>query len=150
MVKQNDIFTAINKLLVALYPNYTVYIQECEKDFDRPSFMIELMRISQIDVCRASVEKTVYCTITCFSTTDDYYRSNPEELTNLQDTILQKLQIGYLKVGDRAIKVKASAGGTDPDRAYIDLQFEYFDNRTDEAEQAPLTTSVTTKIVQEG
>ncbi len=148
MVKQNEILLAINLLLVAAYPEYTVYIQECPKNFDRPSFKIENVRISQIDVCRSTVEKTVYYTITCFATTDDYYRTNPEELTDLQDTILQKFLPGYVTVGDRAIKVKGSTGGTDTDRAYIDLQFEYFDNRTDEVDQTPLITSVTTNIME--
>jgi hypothetical protein len=146
MVKQKDILQAINRMLIAVYPDYTIYIQDCPKDFDRPSFMIEFVRTNQIDVSRTTIEKTVYYTITCFTIIDEYYRSDPEELADLQETILQKLLIGYLLVGDRALKVKASTGGLDPDRAYIDLQLEYYDNRTDEADQTPLATSVTTKI----
>ncbi|MDD3173583.1 MAG: hypothetical protein PHF63_07985 [Herbinix sp.] len=146
MIKQNDILTAINRILVELYPDYMVYINNCPKDFTRPSFEIGLIRVSQTDACRTTVEKTAYYTLTCFTTVDEYHMSEPEDLIDLQDTIIQKLQIGYVIVGDRAIKFKSSTGGIDPDRAYIDLQFEYFDNRTDEVDTTPLATSVTTRI----
>lgn len=147
MVKQTDILIAINRLLVAAYPDFTVYTkQENPKDFICPSFLLEIIRMSQIDVCRSSVEKTVYFTITCFTRVDEHYRSDPEELANLQDNILQLFRLGYVSVGDRAIKVKGSSGGMDTDRSYIDLQFEFIDNRTDEVDQTPLMASVTTKI----
>jgi hypothetical protein len=146
MVKQKDIFKAINLLLIDLYPEYTVHIQSCPKDFVPSSFKIEFVHVSEVDKCRTTVEKTVYYTITCFASKDEYYRTNPEELTDIQETILIKLQKGYLTVGDRAIKVKASTGGIDKDRAYIDLQLEFCDNRTDEEDQTPLATSVNTRI----
>lgn len=146
MIKQTDILTAINRLLIEVYPEYMVYIQACPKDFERPSFLLEIIRISQTDICRSSVEKTVYFTVTFFAETDKYYRSDPEELADIQDTILQHFNIGYVMVGDRAIKVKGSSGGIDADRAYIDLQFEFIDNRYDNVEQEPVATSVTTRI----
>jgi hypothetical protein len=146
MVKQKEIQLAINKMLVAIYPDYTIYIQECPKDFARPSFKIELVRISQTDASHSTVEKTAYYTITCFASTDEYYRTSQDDLIDLQDTILLELQRGYFVVGDRAIKVKGSTGGVDSDRAYIDLQFEYCDNRTDEEDQTPIAASVTTRI----
>ena len=146
MVKQKDITTAINQMLVKLYPNYTVYIQRCSKDFNPNSFKIEFIHISEVDVCRATVKKTVYYTITCFASKDDYYRVNPEELTDIQEAILEELRKGYITVGKRALKVKASTGGIENDRAYIDLQLEFCDNRTDEEEQAPIASSVQIRI----
>ncbi len=146
MVKQTDIFTAINELLVVAHPDYTVYIQACPEKFTRPSFLLEMIKISRTDICRMSIEKTAYFTITCFTSIDEYYRSDPEELVNLQEDILQIFNRGYVTIGDRAIKVKSSGGGADTDRTYIDLQFEYVDNRTDEEDQTPLIATVTTKI----
>ena len=147
MVKQTDIFLSINKLLVEAFPNFVVYVQDCPKDFKRPSFLIEFVRLSQIDVCRQSVEKTIYLTITCFNEKDKYGRSDMEKLADIQDTVLQLFLKGYVMVEDRAIKVKSSAGGMDTDMAaYIYLQFEYFDNRTDEEDQTPLAASVNTRI----
>lgn len=144
MVRQTDILTAINKILVAAYPTYTVYVNNCHKDFVRPSFLLEIIKISQVDICRTSIEKTVYFTITCFTKVDKYYNSDQEELADLQDNIINQFNTGYVVVGDRAIKVKASTGGMDTDRSYIDLQFEFVDNRNDEDDTTPLIESVTT------
>ena len=146
MVKQSELFRAVNVMLIELYPEHMVYIQECKKDFCPKSFLIELVRVSTRDICRMSVEKTIYYTITCFSTKDEYYRTNPEELAEIQEKILEYLQIGYLRVGNRAIKVKASSGGMEKSRAYIDLQFEFTDDRADANAAEPLITSVTNNI----
>jgi hypothetical protein len=149
MVKQSAILTAINRLIVEAFPYNTVYIQGCPKDFNRPSFMLEYIRLSQRDATRKAIEKTVYFTITCFTPVDKYYRSDMDELANLQEETLQLFSSGYITVGDRALKVQGSTGGMDTDRAYIDLQFEFFDNRTDAEDQTPLMSSVTTRIQEE-
>jgi hypothetical protein len=146
MIRQTDIFTAINRMLVDVYPERIVYPKEPAKDFNRSSFFIEFVRISSKDVSRTTVEKTVYFTITCFVPPDKNKAYDREELASIQDNILQELQKGYINVCDRALHIKASSGGMDTDRAYIDLQFEYFDNRTDEVDQTPIATSVTTRI----
>lgn len=146
MVKQKDILREINIILVKAFPKYAVYINNCPKDFERPSFLLELVRMSQRDVSRNTFEKTVYFTITCFTTIDERYHSDAEDIIELQENVLQLFAQGYVKVGDRAIKVQGSTGGIDTDRAYIDLQLEYFDNRTDEEDNTPLITSVYTKI----
>ncbi|WP_029502495.1 phage tail terminator family protein [Lachnoclostridium phytofermentans] len=147
MVKQVEILRSINRILADSFPNYTVHINTCPEKFTRPAFLLELVRSSQTDANRTTVDKTVYYTITCFTTVDNRYKSDAEELIDLQEKVLQLFTTqGYVTVGDRAIKVSGSTGGLDIDRAYIDLQFEYFDNRTDEEDSTPLITSVYTKI----
>ncbi len=146
MIKQSDILTAINRLIVAAHPDYTVYIHACPKDFKRPSFLLEYVRISQSDASRIAIKKTAYFTITCFVPVDAHYRSDMDQLADLQDGIIELFLPGYVEVGDRALKVQSSTGGMDIDRAYIDVQFEFFDNRTDAEEQLPLMESVHTNI----
>ncbi|MDF2511009.1 MAG: hypothetical protein K0S04_875 [Herbinix sp.] len=149
MVKQKGILAAVNQVLTEAYENYTIYIQGCPIDFDRPSFKIELVQISQAEVSRSIIKKTINYTITCFATTEDYFQSNPEELIDLLDTILQKFQVGHITVEDRALKILSSTGKFDSDRAYIDLQFEYYEERVDEEEQMPLVASISTRIKEE-
>lgn len=146
MVRINDIFIAINKKIVEAYPSYTVYAKYNPKDFKRPSFLLEFIRNSQIDICRTSVEKTVYFTITCFTEVDKYNHADPEELAELQEGVIQLFNEGYIVVGDRAIKVKSSAGGIDDDQAYVDLQFEYTDNRTYKTEDKPIVAEINTRM----
>lgn len=148
MVKTNDIMTAINEKIVESFP-YTVYVQRCPKDFVRPSFWIQHIRTSRRDVNRSTVEKTVYFTITCFTPLDEHFAVDPEELIELQEAIIQLFSAGYLNVGDRAIKIKSSSGGIDIDRAYVDLQFEFYDDRfdeTDDAETAPIMGDISLNL----
>ena len=146
MIKLNDIMTGINIVLVEAHPKYKVYPQRCPKDFKRPSFLLEYVKTIPKDVNRSTVEKTVYFTITCFTYIDEYYRSKADDLSEIQEDVMQLLSAGYITVGDRAIKVKGSTGGIDSDRAYIDLQFEFFDNRTDAMDTTPLVASVNTNL----
>lgn len=149
MITQKDILTSINRRIAEAYPNYTVYVNESPKDFKRHSFMLEYVKTSRRDINFNTIEKTAYFTITCFVPVDEHHRSNTDELADIQEDILQLFSVGYVNVGNRAIKIQSSTGGIDFDRAYIDLQFEYFDNRTDTEDNAPLVESVQTEI-QEG
>jgi len=145
MVKTNDIMTVINKKIAESFP-YTVYVQRCPKDFVRPSFWIQHIRTSRRDVNRSTVAKTVFFTITCFAPLDKHNRVNPEELMEFQEDVIQLFADDFLTVGDRAIKVQSSTGGIDDDRAYIDLQFEFFDNRSDAVDDTSLIRSVEIKL----
>jgi len=146
MVKIKDIMTAINEKLVEAYPDYMVYTKYNPKDFKRPSFLLEFIRRTQNDICLTSVEKTVYFTITCFTKVDKYNISDPEELADLQEGVIQLFDNGYVIVGERAIKVKSSAGGMDDDCAYVDLQFEFVDNRVDATKEIPAMAEIKTRM----
>lgn len=149
MITQKDIYEAINRCIAQAFPGHTVYDNENPKDFKRPSFMIEYVRTSWNDTNSRTIEKTSYFTITCFTPVDQYGRSNVHELVKLQEDTLQLFAKGYITVGDRAIKVRGSTGGADLDRAYIDLQFHYYDDRTDDEDTTPLMGSIMTNL-QEG
>lgn len=143
ILSSTKILDKINRLLIEKYPDYTVYIDVCPKDFDRPSFLIELITIRRSPVNKRTVREIVYFSITCFDETDEYSDSN---LFAVQQEILNIFKAGYIKVDDRAIAVKASPGGRNFDQAYIDLQFEYFDNLSDEEDTAPKIKDVYIKV----
>lgn len=138
MIATEDIATQINSLLVGKFPERTVYRNRYPRSFDRPSFLIETVK----DATDAANRKTVRCvaffTITCFVEVDEFENSVDGELIAVQDAVMQIFRPGFIRVGDRALKVKASTGGADFDRSYVDLQLEYFDDRSDEQDNALL------------
>lgn len=147
MIKTTDLYNSINKVIVKLYPSVIVYTPErIPKDFKRPSFLIEHIKNSRMDINRTTVQKTDYFTITAYESVDKYNRADVLKLIDIQDTLLNGFGVGYLIVDDRAIKVKSSSGGTDTDAVYIDLQFEYFDNRYESQETEETIQSVKTTI----
>ena len=136
-------------MLVDIYPDHTVYIDLCPKDFKRPSFLIERIRTDQDSVNCKTVQETVFYTITCFDVTDDYSNSDTTSLLIIQQGVLDIFRLGYIKVDGRAVKIKASSGGRDFDQAYIDVQVEYFEDRSDAADTMPLIKEVITTMKEE-
>jgi len=100
-------------------------------------------------VNRRTIQETDYFTITCFDTTDDYSHSDTVQLLTLQNGVLDIFRNGYINVDDRSVKVRASSGGRNFDQAYIDLQFEYYDDRSDAIDDTPLINKVYTTVKEE-
>lgn len=98
---------------------------------------------------RKTVREIVFYTITCFDVTDDYSNSDTTSLLNIQQGVLDIFRPGYIKVDGRAVKIKASIGGRDFDQAYIDIQVEYSEERSDAADSTPLIKEVITTIKEE-
>ena len=149
MVKSNDIFTEINKLLVKAYPSTAVYINLCPKKFVRPSFLIESVKMSKSDVNFSTVQFIRDYKITCFTQTDEYHNTDAEALMIVQDIVIGLFNDGYITVGDRKIKCKSSSGGMEAGAAFVDVQFEYYDDRSEAVDNTSLMGTITTKI-QEG
>ncbi|AFM02376.1 hypothetical protein Desde_4115 [Desulfitobacterium dehalogenans ATCC 51507] len=138
----------IQQLLAENYPDHTITMDLHPEPLERPSFMIELVTADRSPVNCKTVQETVYFTITCFDITDD----DPGNTTNLlliQQGVLDLFRAGYLSVQDRKISVAASPGGRNADQAYVDLQFEYFEDRSDGRNITPLMKEVYTTIKEE-
>lgn len=125
----------INRLLVEKYPNFTVYINKIPQDFERPSFAIEFIRNSPEEVNKGIIKEIDYFTITYFAEVDDYYNTDKFNLQNVLVNIQKIFRKGYIKIEDRAIKVKTSNGGSNDDEIYLDLQFEYYESREEICEE---------------
>nr|WP_242659915.1 hypothetical protein [Desulfitobacterium hafniense] len=126
------------------YPDHTIYVDLPPEPLAHPSFMIELVTANRSPVSCRTVQETVYFTITCFDITDD----EPGNITNLlltQQGVLDLFRAGHLTIQDRKISVTASPGGHNADQAYVDLQFEYFEDRSDGQDITPLMKEVYTR-----
>lgn len=125
----------INILLVNKYPDFTVYINKIPQNFERTSFLIEFIRSTPEEVSKGVIKEIDYFTITYFAEVDDYYNTDKFDLQNVLLNIQKIFRKGYIEIEDRAIKVKTSNGGSNDDEIYLDLQFEYYENREEGQEQ---------------
>lgn len=125
----------INKILVKRYPTLTVYIDKIPKDFERPSFLIEYVTSSQDSISKDTLKEQLFYTITYFSNVDEYYNVDKMDLHSVLVEVLKVFRIGYIRVEDRAVNIRASSGGSNENEIYIDLQLEYFDDRLEESEE---------------
>lgn len=150
MIGTNDLLDEVNRLLVTKQPDRTVYVNRCPVKFDRPSYWLEAVKTEVTDAARDLVRVRAYFMVTCFVTMDEYGNCDDLELTRAQNEVIDLFREGYVRIGNRAVKVAASTGGYDVDRSYVDLTFEFFDDRSDAVEDTPLMDELDFDLTKEG
>jgi len=150
MLTPNSIIDAVNDLLVEKYPKAPVYVNLRPKDFERPSFLVELVDMKRADVNYSTVSVAAKIAVTCFVDVDGRYNSDVVKLAEKQGGVMDMFANGYLAVGDRCISVEAAEGGIDFSDCYVDLQLAYFDDRPIPGETLPLMDAVITATTLEG
>jgi hypothetical protein len=128
MITNQKIIDEVNKLLVQEYPQYPVYINKVPNNFERPSFFIKFIIESSEDVNRSVSAESVYLQLIYFANEDEYGITDSIE----QQEGLRKLKTifsaGYIRVEDRAVKVKATGKTVDGEIA-LDMAFSYYEEK---------------------
>ncbi|HIT53124.1 MAG TPA: hypothetical protein IAD07_04210 [Candidatus Fimivicinus intestinavium] len=130
MLSQLQIAKGINAAMYKAGISGVAYIQRCPANFNRPSYYINAVREVVRSDNRRLVRVTSYFTITCFPPLVEHQEyCTVEALLAAQSAVMSVFRPGYLRVEDRAITVQSSSGGNTDDRAYVELQAEYYDDR---------------------
>lgn len=146
MVFSKDILDAINLLLVKKWPEWDVNRGFLPKDFQRPSFYIELVKESRRPGNATLLHVIGYYTVVVFVPMDDYGVMKADELLQLQSDVMELFAGEKLKVGGRSLNVTASAGGMNEGEAYVDIQVDYYRPRSAAPDDTPLMGEVTTAV----
>lgn len=142
MITTTDVMRAIQEAASAIDEIKRICIGRAPKGFKRPSLQIQPVTTNWADGNKRLVDTTEYFTLTIHIETDDYGNTAVDPLIDLQGKVMRLFRRGYLSVGGRALRVQAGTGGCDPDKAYVDVQFEYFEIRDDTPDKAPLMEQV--------
>ena len=129
MTNANMIMDAVCAEIVKQDPDAAVYVNFQPSDFERPSHYIECASETVTSDNRLLVSVSSHFTVTSFLPVDEYGESDQQDLLRKQALVMSIFRKGYIRVGDRAIKVQASTGGYLPDRVFVDFQTGYFDDR---------------------
>ena len=138
-----EISTVMSRVKAMLEETFRepVYVDRIPKDFQRPSFAVELQKTEYQDMNLMLVRKTATILITCFVEVDAYYDSSREELNRRQDTVMGLFARGCLDVEDRHPAAMAGRGQGNPDFSEVTLTVTWSDDRPGYAapeETAPL------------
>ena len=144
MIEICDIIDALRREIHAAFPKPKQYINLCPDKFTRPAFLIEYVTTTARDASFGCLDVTQYFTITCFLQVGELHETDTKGILSMQEGVIKLFRKGYLRVKDRAIKVSASTGGRNWDEAYIDIQFQYQDERGIEEEREPMGEVSTT------
>lgn len=143
MMTQRDILDAISELVAQKIPRIKrIYTDLVPHGFLRPCLLMQAVTESQFAVNCKTIGIRSFFTLTVFDTTDDYSHSDTHRLLDLQQELLGLFRSGILRVGNRALNVQASTGGRDWDKAYVDVQTSYYDDRDATPDTTPLIENV--------
>lgn len=124
-----DLMEAVETELNRMYPGEPVYWDYLPKDFKRPCFTLECPRTAGTDLNAALVQREADILVTCLAKADAYGDSSRKELTCRQGAVLDLFAQGFLRVKDRAVKVKGEKGEQTPDMAAVTALFSWADER---------------------
>lgn len=127
-----------------------VYTDLVPKNFKRPCLLVQPVTRTAKPAGRLLFRVTEHFKLTVFDETDEYSHSNTGKLLDLQQGVLDLFLEGHIQVDDRALSVTASTGGRDWDLAFVDITFEYFDEREKQQDTTPLMQSLETKFLSKG
>lgn len=111
MLTPNDIMTNLERLVRKKFPEEDVYTNLCPSGFQRPSTLIQLSEWESLVAYGCGiVELRPTVTLTTFVVADDYHHSHLQTIHLRQMTLLGLFLPGYIRVGDRAVKVASGNG----------------------------------------
>lgn len=123
MVTPNDIADRLEELVGEEFPGEPVYRELVPSDFQRPGTLIVQEKAEgSADFGCNLIEMTAAFTLTTYVPVDEYHHSHLAELHNRQMRLVKLLLPGYIRVGDRAPKVRGKvtmAGGYDYDTVTV-------------------------------
>lgn len=123
----NEITDKLESMISAEFPGEKVYRELVPSDFVRPSnLIVQDPSEIQVDLGCSIMEVRTTFTITTYVTTDEYAHSHLTELHIRQMRLLKLFLPGFIKVGDRAPKVKGTiktGGGYDYDTLTVTLAY---------------------------
>jgi hypothetical protein len=128
MITNQKIIDEVNRLLVEIYPNYTVYINQVKDGFERPSFFIEFIIDNSSEINKNTTDESLFLQLTYFAKEDKFGLVDSIEQQEVLIKLKNLFKKGYITVEDRAIRVNAS-GITVDGEIGLNLKFSYFEDR---------------------
>lgn len=138
----NDLIDAINLMLVEKFPKTKVYVTYSKKGFDRPSFFISYVSGKQDDLNRNAYTGNINIQVVYFSPLDDYMNVDLMAQNQEWDEIRSVFSSGYIKVGDRAAKIKELTGGPRDSEIYLNINIDFTQDRIFNTPDVPVAQEV--------
>lgn len=139
MLRIHDILNGVETLTAEAFPQLKGYRNLVHKNFERPSFLVEVGRQTMEDAARRTVERTAQVKLTFFETVDDYHDSQIEVLSDRLTAALALYSGGAIRVGDRYLDLSGTAGEVFNDYAELTFTLSWQDDRVlDEVQASPM------------
>lgn len=131
MLTPTDITAAVVTAVGERFPGEKVYENLAPRNFARPSNLVELTGIALGEVSPGGVELLYTYRITDFVEVDERHNSHLPLLDLRTMLLVSMFAKGYLKAGDRALKVRSCATAHNLDFTETTVVFSLAYSRTD-------------------
>ncbi|WP_297429102.1 DUF6838 family protein [Clostridium sp.] len=138
----NEIISSINGMLVEKFPNTKIYASKLEKDFTRPSFFIRYITSRQENLNRNSYLNIITMKIIYFPPLDENMNADFTAQNEVWDTMREIFSSGYIKVLDRAAKVRKLRGRAKNTEIHLKLKLEFTEDRAFNTPQSPKADTI--------
>lgn len=142
----NELINSINEMLVEKFPGTKVYVSKLEKDLIRPSFFIRYITSKQKDLNRNSYTNNITMKIIYYPPLDEFMNADLMAQNEIWDTMREIFSSGYIKVLDRAVKIKKSRGRANNTEIHLKLKLDFTQDRTFNTPQSPKANSINLKF----
>lgn len=136
-ISMNSVLTALEREIRAIWKDTVVYQNVMPKNFERPSFYVEMVEFSmrQEAGSPASVSRLGKFRIVAFEAIDEYHNSQVSDLDTKLDRLAGIFAVGYLAVEDRALHSGVEKGQIlSTDAAELVVSFSWLEDLADYAE----------------
>jgi len=150
MITPETIVQTMKTLLRAAHPAHEdePYTEMVPQNFKRPSLYIELVGADSAPITRTTMANTEKYRVWCFAPIDDYGFSEASALRALQESVRAVFDQGYIRVEDRAPKVKTALDPPQADHAVVNITVEYTELRRTDPSTLPQHETMETVDVQ--
>ncbi|WP_459480245.1 phage tail terminator family protein [Clostridium saccharoperbutylacetonicum] len=138
----NELVNSINNMLVENFPSTKVYLSKTEKDFIRPSFFIRYITSRQKDLNRNSYLNVITIKIIYFSPLDELMNVDLVSQNEVFDRMREIFSSGYIKVLDRAAKIRKLRGRVKNTELHLKLKIDFTQDRIFNTPESPKADKV--------
>ena len=136
-ISPREIADALQAQIHEVFPDETIYVDLAPQNFDRPSNLLELvkMELDPVSFGMSAITIRYHYKITTFAAVDPVHDSHLPELDLRAMKLLSSFGIGYLRVSNRALKIQSCIADTNSyDAAEVTVVLSLTVDRTELAE----------------
>lgn len=137
-----DVTDAVCALLHKRWPNREIYRNACPADTARPALLVETRTTGVKTMNRALYEESARFTVSSLGATDENGVTDVWALAGDEAAILQLLEKGYLRVEDRAVRVKVAEAMLESDRCKVGFDCSFIEERENCGDDYPLMQEI--------
>ncbi|UWG96401.1 hypothetical protein LPY66_16090 [Dehalobacter sp. DCM] len=133
-------------MILTRYPGYSIYMEEMQEGFNRPSFSVIFIQETQTDKNQRFYARNIILYVIFNATLNA--NGNPDKALQYQvyENIRDLFSCGTITVGERKVKIRQITGGPKGKEIYLGFNLDTTGSRPDTSGQGTLAGSLSMQL----